>query len=150
MACALRGTKVYPGERMIAISTFDDLLQAARSQPEPQRLLFVFAAAELPGDCTPAQRARFEAGEGGALTPLLCADKRPEEIAAFPALVEESRQFGLTWSVVFVAALSGRAGRAPSSEEAQEPLERMVAALKAGAPGPMIAFDRQGRSLRLG
>ncbi len=28
------------------ISSFDDLLQAARLQPEPQRLLFVFAAVE--------------------------------------------------------------------------------------------------------
>ena len=103
---------------MIAISTFDDLLQAARLQPERQRLLFVFAVAELPEDCTAAQRARFEAGEGGALTPLMCADKTPEEISAFHALVEESRRFGREWSVVFVAALSGRNGRAPSSEDA--------------------------------
>ena len=62
------------------ISSFDDLLQAARMQPEPQRLLFVFAAVELPDDATPAQRARFEAGQGGALVPLMCVDKRPEEI----------------------------------------------------------------------
>lgn len=48
------------------ISSFDDLLHAARAQPEPQRLLFVFAAAELPDDATPAQRARFAAGQGGA------------------------------------------------------------------------------------
>jgi hypothetical protein len=30
------------------ISRFDELLQAARAQPEPQRLLFVFAGAEKP------------------------------------------------------------------------------------------------------
>jgi len=47
------------------ISDFDDLLCAARGQPEPQRLLFVFANAELPDAATPAQRARFEAGGGG-------------------------------------------------------------------------------------
>ena len=55
----------------VEISSFDDLLRAARSQPEPQRLLFVFAGAELPEDCTPEQRARFEAGQGGALTPMM-------------------------------------------------------------------------------
>ena len=132
------------------ISTFDDLLQAARRQPDPQRLLFVFAAAELPEDCTPEQRARFEAGEGGALTPLLCVDKTPEEISAFQALVEESRHFEREWSVVFVAALSRRDGRAPSSDDAQAPLERMVESIKAGAPGPMIPFDRQGQALSLG
>ena len=49
-------------------SHFRQLLQAAAAQPDPQRLLFVFAAAELPDDPTPAQRERFAAGEGGALT----------------------------------------------------------------------------------
>ncbi len=44
------------------ITCFDDLLQAARAQPTPQRLLFVFAQAELPADSTPAQRERFEQG----------------------------------------------------------------------------------------
>lgn len=132
------------------ISTFDDLLREARLQPEPQRLLFVFAVAELPEDCTPEQRARFEAGEGGTLTPLMCADKTPEELPTFQALVEESRQFAREWSVLFVAALSGREGRAPGSKDAQKPLERMVESIKAGSPGPMIAFDRQGQALSLG
>ena len=36
------------------ISTFDDLLRAARQQPQPQRLLFVFAGAELPENSTPS------------------------------------------------------------------------------------------------
>ncbi|CDS53277.1 FIG00933811: hypothetical protein [Polaromonas sp. CG9_12] len=72
------------------ISTFDDLLQAARAQPDPQRLLFVFAGVELPDDATPAQRERFEAGQGGALVPLMCVDKRPDELASFAALVEEA------------------------------------------------------------
>ena len=133
----------------MVISGFESLLEAARQQPEPQRLLFVFAAAELPDDCTPAQRAQFEAGRGGALTPLMCVDKTPDEISAFQVLLEESRQFGGEWSVVFVAALSGRDGCAPSSEDAGIPLERMIESIKAGSPGSMIAFDRQGQALLL-
>ena len=43
---------------------FSDLLQAARQQPEPQRLLLVFAAAELPRDASDEEKARFERGEG--------------------------------------------------------------------------------------
>ena len=46
----------------MTLTCFDDLLSLAREQPEPQRLLFVFAAAGIPEDATPAQRARFEAG----------------------------------------------------------------------------------------
>ena len=43
------------------IASFDDLLVAARQQPEPQRLLFVFAGVDLPYDATEAQRAAEEA-----------------------------------------------------------------------------------------
>jgi hypothetical protein len=32
----------------------------------------VFIKAELPEDVTPEQRARFQVGEGGTLTPLMC------------------------------------------------------------------------------
>ena len=38
------------------ISSFDDLIEAARAQPEPQRLLFVFAAVELPDDASAARK----------------------------------------------------------------------------------------------
>ena len=85
------------------ISSFDELLRTAREQSEPQRLLFVFADAVLPDDSTPEQCARFAAGQGGALTPLMSVDKTPEELGTFAALVEESRQFGRNWAIVFVA-----------------------------------------------
>jgi len=55
------------------ISSFDDLLRAAREEAEPQRLLFVFANAMLPDDSTPEQRLRFETGQGGALAPARVA-----------------------------------------------------------------------------
>lgn len=135
------------------ISSFDDLLRAARLQPEPQRLLFVFAAVELPDDATPAQRARFQAGEGGALVPLMCVDKTPDQVASFGALVEEARQFtapGRDWAMVFAAALSGTLDKAPTSADAEAPLQRMVDAIKRGAHGTLIPFDRQGRPVHLG
>jgi len=131
----------------VNISSFDDLLRAAQQQPEPQRLLFVFANAALPDDSTPEQRARFEAGQGGALTPLMSVDKTPEELGTFDALVEESRQFGHDWAVVFVASLSGRGGCAPTSEEADRSLQRMIESIKAGSIGSFIPFDRQGQPM---
>jgi hypothetical protein len=126
------------------LSGFDDLLHAARVQPEPQRLLFVFAGAELPEDSTPEQRARHAAGEGGALVPLMCVDKTPEEMRTFAGLVEESRATGAEWAIVFVAGLAGRGGLAPTHEDAEAPLQVMVEAIKAGKFGSYIAFDRDG------
>ena len=131
------------------ISNFEDLLRAARAQPEPQRLLFVFAHAVLPDDSTPEQRARFEAGEGGALAPLMAVDKAPEELGTFAALVEESRQFGPDWAIVFVASLSGRDGRAPTSKEADQSLQRMIESIKTGMFGSFIPFDRRGEPVLL-
>lgn len=109
---------------MMSISSFDELIRVARQQPEPQRLLFVFTTAELPGDSTPEQRARFEAGEGGALTPLMCVDKTLEELGTFSDLVEESRQVLQEWAIVFVAALSGKNGRVPQAEGCRSAVEQ--------------------------
>ena len=134
----------------MTISSFDDLLQAARAQPEPQRLLFVFASVELPDDATLAQRQNFEAGQGGALVPLMCVHKRPDELASFGALTQESSQFGHDWGIVFAAAMSGTADRAPTSEEAEEPLQRMVEAIKRGEHGAYIPFDLHGQAVQLG
>lgn len=131
------------------LESFANLLAAARVQAEPQRLLFVFAVAELPRDASAAERARFEGGKGGTLAPVLCVDKRPEEIADFAALVRESLQTGLRWDIAFVAAMSGRAGCAPGSDEAVQPLRLMVEAIKGGRIGELLAVDRNGALIRL-
>jgi hypothetical protein len=128
----------------VNISSFDDLVRAAREHPEPQRLLFVFANAVLPDDSTPEQRARLEAGQGGALAPLMSVDKAPEDLGTFAALVAESRGFGRDWAIVFVASLSGRDGRTPTSDEADGSLQRMIESIKNGLFGSFIPFDRQG------
>jgi hypothetical protein len=130
------------------LASFDDLLLAARQQPQPQRLLFVFAGASLPADADIAQRERFVAGQGGELAPLMCVDKSPEELSSFSALVDESRQFGQDWVIVFVAAMDGRNGRAPSSEEVSLPLQRMVESIKAGSITAFMPFDRQGQPVQ--
>ena len=126
------------------ITNFDDLVRVARAQSEPQRLLFVFANAEMPEDSTPEQRAGFEAGQGGALVPLMSVDKPPEELSTFAALVAESRQFAPAWDIVFVASLAGRNGRAPTSAEANQSLQRMIESIKAGAFGAYLPFDADG------
>ena len=132
------------------ISSFDDLLQAAHLQPLPQRLLFVFVTVELPDDSTAQQRADFEAGQGGALVPLMCVDKSPADLSNFAVLADEAAQFGKPWAIVFAAALSGTVGAPPTSEDAEDHLERMVEAIKQGDVSRFIAFNTQGDSLQLG
>ena len=128
-------------------SHFAQLLQAATAQPEPQRLLFVFATAELPDDATPEQRQRFAAGSGGALAPLMCVDKRPGELAGFDALVAESRAAGPPWQVVFAAGLSGRDGHPPTAVQVEQALQTMVERVRDGRVGSLLALDPTGELL---
>lgn len=131
------------------MDTFDDLLAVARAQTEPQRLLLVFARAECPPDATPAEREAFERGEGGALAPLVCVDKPPAEIASFDALLAESKAVVPDWRILFVAAMDGRGGHAPSADEAMQPLRMMVEQIKGGRIARFVAVDRDGRLVNL-
>jgi hypothetical protein len=125
-------------------SQFDQLLQTAASQSEPQRLLFVFAGAALPPDATPEQRERFEAGLGGTLTPLACVDKKLGDLSTFAELVAESRFASPPWQVVFIAALSGRGGQQPSTPLIDGALQLMVRNVRDGRFGGYLTLDPQG------
>lgn len=74
----------------MGIQHFNDLLTAARQQPDVQRLLLVFAAASLPANATAQQRAAFESGESGELSPLMCVDKDPADWQDFVAMEAEA------------------------------------------------------------
>lgn len=128
---------------------FSDLLQAAHQQSEPQRLLLVFAAAELPRDATAEETAAFARGEGGALAPMVCVDKLPSEIDSFAALLDESTRTGVGWDILFVASLPGRGGFAPNADEAVQPLQMMVEAIKGGRIGEFLAVNRNGELVQL-
>jgi hypothetical protein len=132
------------------MQTFDDLLAAARRQPEPQRLLLVFTRAECPPDADAMQRAAFARGEGGALVPATCVDKCPEEMASFDALREQSEGVMPDWSILFVAAMDGRGGHAPNADEAVQPLKMMVEQIRGGHVARFLAVDRNGRLVSLG
>lgn len=131
--------------QMIEIDSFETLLQAARAQPEPQRLLLVFVQTVLPKDADAAQAQRFEAGRGGGLTPVMYVDKHEDELSDFAALVEESQQMTAKWDIVLIGCLSGRNGLAPTPEAADEPIKTMVRTIHTGGDLTQFAsFDRQG------
>ncbi|WP_417232490.1 ribonucleotide reductase subunit alpha [Brevundimonas sp.] len=128
---------------------FAQLLAAAAAEPQPQRLLFVFAGAELPDRATPEQVRLFNAGKGGALTPQMCVDKAPADLADFAALVAESRRAGPPWSVVFAASLGGHGGQAPDAEKVQQALQIMVEAVRTGQIKGFAAYDTEGEFIEL-
>lgn len=130
-----------------AVSSFDDLLEVARAQSDPQRLLFVFAEAELPDKPTEMQQRQFNDRQGGGLGPVMCVDKLPSEIISFQKLVEESVQTGKHWDVVFASSMSGSNGVAPSSADADAPLKLLVEHIKRGNLTRVIAFNRDGELL---
>lgn len=131
-----------------ALPFFDRLLRAAAVQPEPQRLLLLFAQAELPDDATPEQRARYEAGAGGAVVPLACVDRDPGELTTFEALVAESREACPPWQVLLVAALAGTGGKPPAPPTVDAALEAMVDNVRAGRLGGYMALDPAGNPLQ--
>ena len=130
---------------MTKIIDYKTLLMAGRKQPEAQRFLFVFLEATLPDNPNDEDKQRFESGQGGELTPLMCVDKDLEELTDFTDLVTESEQINQDWSIVLVACLSGQNGLPTSSESVEKALKMMVQATHdSSAFSKFLAFDRQG------
>ncbi|MCC5879604.1 MAG: ribonucleotide reductase subunit alpha [Idiomarina sp.] len=131
------------------ISTYSDLIALAQQQPDPQRLLFVFAKAEMPPEPTKDQQKRFESGEGGYLIPVTCVDKLADEVTEFESLVAESKHTGVEWDMVFVAGMSGMGGMPPTPDQAEQPLKMMVEQIKAGTIANFVTFDKSGDAVSI-
>lgn len=135
------------------ISTFDDLLLAAGAQGVPQRLLMVFAAADLPEDATAEQRAGFVSGHGGALAPLMCVDKRPEQLASFAQLCAEADSLNSGWCLVLAGALSGQNGLDPTDQAVDDVFQRWLEHMRMGRVDQVLAqtlvFTRDGTAVQL-
>lgn len=131
------------------LTSYDDFIIAAQDQAEPQRLLFVFAKAEMPESATEEQKQRYLQGEGGYLDPVLCVDKLPEEVQEFNALLAESAETGQDWDIAFAASMSGLIGVAPTTEQAEQPLKMMVESIKGGNIAHFLAFNRRGELLQI-
>jgi hypothetical protein len=131
------------------IDSYASFIALANTQQEPQRLLWVFARAELPNGYTEAQKQHFLQGQGGALEPVLCVDKLPSEVTDFASLVHESAETGVEWDIAFVASMSGRAGIAPNSDEAIQPMRLMLNKIQSGIIAEFLTFDKKGELVSL-
>jgi hypothetical protein len=132
------------------ITCFDDLIEAALTQSTPQTLLMVFVDVELPPDASAQERADFERGQGGALTPRMCLDRDSSQLSGWSSLVSEADRQSPEWRMVMVAALSGYASDLPKAEAIEQHLNHMVMSIHQGQIQGYIPFDRQGQTVPFG
>jgi len=107
------------------LRNFKDLIDMAHAQDEPQRLLLILAKTDGKGSNGQSQMT-------GTISPVVCADKLPDEIESFEALVAEADEITRDWDMILFAGLSGAGGQPPTSEEAQPHLDKMVNDVQSG------------------
>lgn len=122
------------------INTFNDLINAANEQPEPQRLLLMFAKTETDA----------EDSSSGSITPTMCIDKLPEELSSFEELITEADGISTEWDFIFCGGLSGLNGAPPSSDDAEPHLKKMTNQLASGEGlSQYLIFNRQEQLITL-
>ncbi|MEQ3657814.1 MAG: ribonucleotide reductase subunit alpha [Glaciecola sp.] len=126
------------------ISQFSDLLSMANEQPDPQRLLFLFASASA------SKKSRKRDDKKGVIEPTMVVDKLPAEIGNFKSLVLEADTINKDWDFMFIASLGGELGKAPSSEDAEPYLNKMTEDVMTGKNiMQYVVCDRQENPIEL-
>ncbi|MEH6581622.1 MAG: hypothetical protein V7754_06765 [Halioglobus sp.] len=117
--------------------TYDALLERSRSKKEAQRILFVFAetAGRMDGQ---GNRGDF------SITPVMFIDKELHELNNFPGLVEDTKQTGKSWDLVFIAGLLGKENELPSFSETDQQLDTMVKAINQGEIERFAVYKSDG------
>ncbi len=116
---------------------FNDLVAEAQKQDHPQRLLFLFAQIEKQESKKHKRRQR------GALVPLMCVDKLPEELSSFESFSAEADRVSPDWDFILAAGLSGENQLTPTTEDAEPYLNQMANDLMMGADlSKYVVVDR--------
>jgi len=131
------------------ITSFDELISAAKAQSTQQQLLLVFTKAELPEDYTEKQSADYAAGAGGVLMPIACVDKRAQDVSSFKILCEEASEFVPDWDIVFAGALSAKVGQTLKGEDIDKKIGTMVESIRLGQINQFATFNRNGEAVNL-
>jgi hypothetical protein len=123
---------------------FSDLLSMSSEQPDPQRLLFLFAAAD------PTKKSAKRDDKKGTIEPTMVVDKLPSEVPSFEALIKEADSINKKWDFVFIASLSGQNKQAPTSDDAEPFLDQMTDDVMTGKNiRRYVVFDREENPIEL-
>ena len=124
-------------------SAFSKMLDTSKQQEQPQRLLFMLAQSET-------DNSDNQEESGGTISPLMCVDKLPEEIESFATFVDEADSVNKAWNMIFIAAMSGQDGQAPTTEEAEPVLNMMVNDLMSGQDlSRYLILDRKEQQIEI-
>lgn len=116
----------------------------ANEQPDPQRLLFLFASAQA------TKKSKKRDDQKGTIEPTMVVDKLPDELSTFEALVKEADSINKEWDFVFIASLSGQMRTPPTSDEAQTYLDKMTNDVMTGSNiRKYVVFDREENPIEL-
>ncbi len=126
------------------ISVFNDLLEMAKEQPDPQRLLFLFASAKA------SNKSKKRDDKKGEISPIMVVDKLPSEVPDFESLITEADTINKDWDFVFIASLSGSNNTAPNTEEADPYLKKMTDDVMSGNNiMRYVIFDREENPIEM-
>ena len=124
--------------------SWNELIDMAEQQAEPQRLLFVFSKFVV----REGQDPNDEAADF-SIEPVMYNDKPLDDIAAFGDLVKETEEAEFHWDVVFVAGLGGSNGELPSPETAEDHLQKMIQAIYRGQVHHFAVYNKSGEKVEL-
>lgn len=120
---------------------FKGLLEMATSQEQPQRLLFLFAQPEIPDP---------KKSNSGHIKPVMCVDKLPNELTTFGQLIKEADLISKDWSFAIISGMSGQNGVAPTTEDAEQFLNKMSNDLVGGQDlGRYLILDREENKIEM-
>lgn len=106
-------------------SNFKKLIDAAKAQDQPQRLLIMLAKSTI-------ETTNSDEAVSGTITPVTCVDKTPDEVSTFENFVIEADKVNSDWDMLFIGGLAGKNNEMPTTEDADPFLNKMVDDLMSG------------------
>lgn len=125
-------------------SNFNQLVDAAKAQSEPQRLLFLLAKSER-------TNKEKKSTANGTITPVMCVDKLPDELSDLSAFIVEADGINQDWDMLFIAGMNGANNQPPSPDDAGPLLEKMADDLMQGKDlSRYLVIDREDNLIEIG
>jgi hypothetical protein len=124
------------------MSQFETLINRAKSEEFPQRILFLFANAV---NMLEEKQSNYHSG---TIEAVMCVDKAPTELSTFNKLVSEADQHTKKWNFIFVSTLAGKDNKEPTDQEVDLALHNMSNSFAKGDDlSQYVIWDRKEQAI---